>query len=88
MLTKTIVNSVDYKSYIVDTASNWEEDRISDMDQLLMQMAICELLNFETIPVKVTLNEYIEVSKDYSGKKSKIFINGIIDKLALRFEGK
>ena len=86
LLTKTIVNSVDYKSYIVDTASNWEEDRISDMDQLLMQMAICELLNFETIPVKVTLNEYIEVSKDYSSKKSKVFINGIIDKLALRFK--
>ena len=86
LLTKTIVNSVDYRSYIVDTASNWEEDRISDMDQLLMQMAICELLNFETIPVKVTLNEYIEVSKDYSSKKSKVFINGIIDKLALRFK--
>jgi N utilization substance protein B len=60
------------------------------MDQLLMQMAISELLNFETIPVKVTLNEYIELSKDYSSQKSKVFINGVIDKLAIRFneEGK
>jgi N utilization substance protein B len=49
-------------------------------------MAICELLNFETIPVKVTINEYIELSKDYSSKKSRGFINGIIDKLAIRFK--
>ncbi len=86
LLKRTILNSADYKKYIVETASNWDEERISDMDQLLMQMAICELLNFETIPVKVTLNEYIELSKDYSSQKSKIFINGVIDKLAIRFK--
>ncbi|MEZ7838727.1 MAG: transcription antitermination protein NusB [Flavobacteriales bacterium] len=90
LLKRTILNSSDYTKHIVETASNWDEERISDMDQLLMQMAICELLNFETIPVKVTLNEYIELSKDYSSQKSKIFINGVIDKLAIRFkeEGK
>ena len=86
LLKKTIVNSKDYKNYIGETASNWDEERISSMDQLLMQMAICELLNFETIPVKVTLNEYIELSKDYSSFKSKVFINGVIDKLAVRFK--
>ena len=86
LLKRTILNSSDYTKYIVETASNWDEERISDMDQLLMQMAICELLNFETIPVKVTLNEYIELSKDYSSQKSKIFINGVIDKLAIRFK--
>jgi N utilization substance protein B len=86
LLKKTLVNSSDYKKYVVETASNWDEERISDMDQLLMQMAISELLNFETIPVKVTLNEYIELSKDYSSQKSKIFINGVIDKLAIRFK--
>ena len=86
LLKRTLANSDAYKKYVVETASNWDEDRISDMDQLLMQMAICELLNFETIPVKVTLNEYIELSKDYSSQKSKIFINGIIDKLAVRFK--
>ncbi len=52
LLKKTLVNSVTYKKYVVETASNWDEERISDMDQLLMQMAISELLNFETIPVK------------------------------------
>lgn len=90
LLKRTLANSSDYKKFVVETASNWEEDRISDMDQLIMQMAISELLNFETIPVKVTLNEYIEVSKDYSGQKSKVFINGVIDKLVIRFkkEGK
>lgn len=90
LLKKTLLNSADYKKYVVETASNWDEERISDMDQLLMQMAISELLNFETIPVKVTLNEYIELSKDYSSQKSKVFINGVIDKLAIRFneEGK
>ena len=90
LLKRTILNSLDYKKYIVETASNWDEERISDMDKILMQMAICELLNCETIPVKVTLNEYIELSKDYSSQKSKIFINGVIDKLAIRFneEGK
>ncbi|MDG1849031.1 MAG: transcription antitermination factor NusB [Flavobacteriales bacterium] len=90
LLKRTLANATDYKKYIVETASNWEEDRISDMDQLIMQMSICELLNFETIPVKVTLNEYIEVSKDYSSQKSKVFINGVIDKLVIRFkkEGK
>ena len=86
LLKRTILNSADYTKYVVETASNWDEERISDMDQLLMQMAICELLNFETIPVKVTLNEYIELSKDYSSQKSKIFINGVIDKLAVRFK--
>jgi N utilization substance protein B len=86
LLNKTLVNSYDYKSMIAETSSNWDEDRISDMDQLLLQMAICELLNFETIPVKVTINEYIELSKDYSSQKSRGFINGIIDKLAIRFK--
>ena len=77
---------MEYNKYIVETASNWDEERISDMDKMLMKMAICELLNFETIPVKVTLNEYIELSKDYSSNKSKIFINGVIDKLIIRFK--
>ena len=86
LLKRTILNSLEYNKYIVETASNWDEERISAMDKMLMKMAICELLNFETIPVKVTLNEYIELSKDYSSNKSKIFINGVIDKLIIRFK--
>jgi len=86
LLNKTLNNSSYYKSFIFETASNWDEDRISDMDQILLQMAICELLNFPTIPIKVTINEYIELSKDYSSKNSRVFVNGIIDKLAIRFK--
>jgi N utilization substance protein B len=85
LMKQTISNATEYKKYIIETASNWDEERISHMDQIIMQMAICELLNFNTIPVKVSLNEYIELSKNYSGKKSKVFINGVIDKLIKQF---
>lgn len=59
---------------------NWELDRISDMDKLIMACAITELKNFPSIPVKVTLDEYIEISKTYSSPKSGAFINGVLDK--------
>jgi len=60
---------------------NWEIERVTKVDTILLQMALCELLYFPTIPVKVTLNEYIEVAKQYSTPKSKDFVNGILDKL-------
>ncbi|MCX6182157.1 MAG: transcription antitermination factor NusB [Bacteroidetes bacterium] len=87
---KTITNTKEYQDLIVNQAKNWEEDRIAVMDFILMKMAICELTEFPSIPVKVTLNEYIELSKNYSTPKSKVFINGILDKLvpALKREGK
>lgn len=59
---------------------NWELDRISDMDKLIMACAISELKNFPSIPIKVTLDEYIEISKTYSSPKSGAFINGVLDK--------
>jgi N utilization substance protein B len=77
----TIVNNDKYQNYIVSKLKNWEPDRIALMDMIIMKMALCELTNFPNIPVKVTLNEYIDLSKDYSTQKSKIFINGILDKL-------
>lgn len=61
-------------------AHNWDLDRISDMDKLIMTCAIAELKNFPTIPIKVTLDEYIEISKTYSSPKSGAFINGVLDK--------
>jgi N utilization substance protein B len=69
---------------------NWELERVINLDMLLMQMALCELLEFPSIPVKVTLNEYIEIAKWYSSDKSKVFINGILDRLIvdLRDSGK
>ena len=66
---------------IAERAKNWEADRIALSDMLLMRMALTEVRSFELIPVKVTLNEYIEIAKAYSTPKSKSFINGILDKL-------
>lgn len=70
---------------IRNKTENWELERIAFMDVLLMRMAIAELLFFPTIPVKVTLNEYIELAKAYSTPKSSMFVNGILDKLIAEF---
>jgi N utilization substance protein B len=67
---------------------NWELDRIAKMDVLLMEMAITELRVFPNIPTKVTLNEYIEISKFYSTPKSNVFINGVLDKAISQLEEK
>lgn len=82
---KTIINDKANEKYIADKTQNWEVERIALMDVLLMKMAITEILYFPTIPVKVSLNEYIEISKMFSTPKSKIFINGILDKLVVDF---
>ena len=60
---------------------NWEFERIPIMDVILLKMAIIELQEMETIPIKVTLNEYIELAKYFSTSKSKVFVNGVLDKL-------
>ena len=71
---------------IAPKLENWEMERIAMMDVILMKMAICEILNFESVPTKVSMNEYIEISKDYSTPKSKVFINGILDKILADFK--
>ncbi len=71
----------DYYQMINEKTKNWETERIAMMDVLLMRMAICELLNFPSIPVKVTMNEYIDMAKGFSTMKSSTFINGILDKI-------
>ncbi len=78
---KTIVHSTEYEKLIEDKVKNWEMDRIAVMDVLLIKMALAELMEFPSIPIKVTLNEYIELAKLYSTPKSKVFVNGILDKL-------
>ena len=81
-LLKTSVRySDEYQKLIAEKTKNWEADRIALMDVLLMRMAISELINFPSIPVKVTINEYIELSKTFSTLKSNTFINGILDKI-------
>ncbi len=78
---KTILKSEVYETLISEKTSNWEIDRIATMDIILIKMALTEFLEFSSIPVKVTLNEYIELSKYYSTPKSRVFINGILDKM-------
>lgn len=80
LLRKTISMDKENEALITDLTKNWELDRIAKMDVILMKMAITEFQIFETIPTKVTLNEYIEISKFYSTPKSNGFINGILDK--------
>lgn len=77
----TLKNDDKYQELIAERTKNWESERIALMDTILMKMAICELMNFPSIPVKVTINEYLELSKDYSTPKSNSFINGILDKI-------
>jgi N utilization substance protein B len=78
---ETAMRNEEIEKLIGDKTKNWEVERIALMDVLLMKMAITEILHFSSIPVKVTLNEFIEISKIYSTPKSKIFINGILDKI-------
>ena len=78
---KTLENADEYTKMVEAKLQNWELERVISMDMLLMQMALCELLEFPSVPIKVTLNEYIELAKWYSSDKSKVFVNGILDRL-------
>ncbi len=90
LLTKTLLNDAQWEAEIEGKTPNWDNDRIADIDSILLKMAICELLNFSSIPERVTINEYLEIAKEYSTPKSSIFINGILDKLVKEYksEGK
>lgn len=78
---KTIAGNKEYEKMIDSKTKNWELDRIAAMDILLMKMAIAEFLHVSNVPVKVSLNEYIDISKEYSTPNSKVFINGVLDKI-------
>ncbi len=80
LLKETIKKDAENELMIENLVENWEFERIAKMDVLLLKMAITELQCFETIPTKVSINEYIEISKYYSTPKSNVFINGILDK--------
>lgn len=77
----TLGQAVENEALITQSAANWDLERIALMDRILMKMALAEARSFESIPLKVTLNEYIELSKYYSTPKSSGFINGILDQL-------
>ncbi|WP_346691778.1 transcription antitermination protein NusB [Alistipes sp. Marseille-P5061] len=87
---KTLVNFGEYQRDIEKFTANWDIERIVFMDNLIIGTAMAELLNFPSIPVKVTLDEYIEISKYYSTPGSSVFINGVLDKIveSLTAEGR
>ena len=78
---KMVLNQEKYNEEINDKTPNWDSDRIADVDLILIKMAITEFLHFPTIPTRVTINEYIEIAKDYSSHKSSFFVNGVLDKI-------
>jgi len=78
---ETIRHNDEYQELISKKTQNWEPDRIAMIDTLLMKMSIAEFVNFTSIPVKVSINEYLEISKEFSTPKSNSFINGILDKI-------
>jgi N utilization substance protein B len=81
LLRKSILNGEKNNAMIDAHTTNWEVERIALMDKLVMQLAITELVEFPEVPVKVTLNEYIEIAKEYCTAKSSTFVNGILDKI-------
>lgn len=86
----TVLRSGENEKLIEEQTDNWELERIAVMDMIILKMALTELMIFPYIPVKVSINEYIEISKYYSSLKSKLFINGVLDKLVIKLkdEGK
>jgi transcription antitermination protein NusB len=76
----------EYKELIADNTKNWEVDRLPLTDRVILELAIAEALNFPNIPVKVTINEYIELSKKYSTDKSRQFVNGILDVITKKMQ--
>jgi len=81
MLLPVWTNSAELNEIIKPTLKNWDLNRIALIDLILLKMAVCEFMNFDTVPTKVTLNEFVEIAKQYSTDKSKEFINGILDSL-------
>jgi N utilization substance protein B len=86
LFTKTVLNDDMLTTEIQGKTPNWDKDRIANLDLILLKMAICEFLKFPSIPAKVTINEYIELAKEYSTSKSSMFVNGILDKLIKEYK--
>ncbi len=83
---QTILHREEYLEYVKQNTRNWDLERIAFMDILIMQIAIAELVAFPSIPTKVTLNEYLEISKFYSTSKSSIFINGVLYNVVMQLK--
>ena len=86
LLNKTLLNGEELAAEIEGQTPNWDKDRIAEIDAILLKMAIAELLYFPSIPERVSINEYLEIAKEYSTPKSSIFINGVLDKLTKDYQ--
>ena len=86
LFTKVVLNDETLSQEIEGKTPNWDKERIAEMDMIILKMGISEFLDFPSIPVRATINEYLEIAKEYSTPKSSIFINGILDKLVKEFE--
>ena len=82
---KIILNEEKLHAEIAGKTPNWDQDRIADIDLIILKMGIGEFLYFPSIPVRATINEYLEISKEYSTPKSSVFVNGILDKIVKEF---
>ncbi|MFK5982308.1 MAG: transcription antitermination factor NusB [Flavobacteriaceae bacterium] len=81
LMQEVIINDESLTTVIDNKTPNWDKERIADLDMIILKMGISEFLKFPSIPVRATINEYLEVSKEYSTPKSSLFINGILDKM-------
>lgn len=86
LLKKTLLNEEEFSKDVVANTQNWDKDRIANLDYIMLIMACAEFTRFPSIPVKVTINEYLEISKDYSTPKSSTFINGLLDKIVRQYK--
>ena len=86
LLAKTIHQNDELVALIQPKLKNWEMDRVATLDLVLLKMAVCELKYFPTIPVKVSINEYIDLAKEYSSPQSGRFINGVLDKIVMELK--
>lgn len=82
----TILHNEEYEKLIGVKTKNWEVDRIAFLDIILMKMNLAEIMTFPSIPIKVSINEYLDIAKEFSTYKSSIFINGVIDKLVIEMK--
>lgn len=83
---KTLLNSSKFAEEIAAKTTNWDSERLASLDGVLLKMALCEFQKFPSIPYKVTINEYLEIAKEYSTPKSSLFINGILDKIVKEYQ--
>lgn len=86
LLRKTLLKGEELEAEMEGKTPNWDKERLAEMDAILLKMAIAELLYFPSIPERVTINEYLEIAKEYSTPKSSIFINGVLDKLTREYK--